>query len=116
MKRKLKKLRIVILLILFLLPLCTEKPQKLPISTNPGIQWDPAIYEDIVVWQDNRNGNADIYGYSLSTKEEFQITTDSSDQRYPVIYEDIVVWQDNRNGNADKTLVINGDQQSMETL
>jgi beta propeller repeat protein len=53
------------------------------------------------VWTDDRNGNWDIYGYDLSTKEEFQITTDESDQRFPAIYGSTVVWQDERNGNSD---------------
>jgi len=34
----------------------------------------PDIDENIVVWQDNRNGNWDIYGYNLLTGEEFQIS------------------------------------------
>ncbi|MBU7018941.1 MAG: hypothetical protein HXS44_15640 [Theionarchaea archaeon] len=52
----------------------------------------PAIHRDIVVWQDYRNENWDIYGYNLKTKEEFQIITDSEDQSKPAIYNKIVVW------------------------
>ncbi|MGD2250398.1 MAG: hypothetical protein PVF58_18535, partial [Candidatus Methanofastidiosia archaeon] len=55
----------------------------------------------IVVWQDDRNGNTDIYGYNLKTQEEFQITTDESEQSSPAIYGNFVVWQDKRNGNSD---------------
>lgn len=54
-----------------------------------------------MVWEDWRNGNADIYGYSLSTREEFRITKDQNDQVNPEIYGVIVVWEDNRNGNWD---------------
>jgi beta propeller repeat protein len=71
------------------------------ITDDPFYQSRPAIYQDIVVFLDDRNGNYDIYGYNLSTKEEFPITTDKSDQSFPAIYENIVVWYDERNGNAD---------------
>ena len=64
-------------------------------------QSGPAIYEDIVVWTDNRNGNLDIYGYNLTTKEEFQITKDMHDQSGPAIYEDIIVWTDIIGDNWD---------------
>ena len=43
----------------------------------------PAIFENIVIWEDYRNGNADIYGYNISTHEEFQIATDPTDQKDP---------------------------------
>ncbi|KYK34079.1 MAG: hypothetical protein AYK18_14610 [Theionarchaea archaeon DG-70] len=71
------------------------------ITTNPNIQQFPGIYGDIVVWQDDRNGNYDIYGYNLFTEEEFQITTDKDNQEMPAIFSNIVVWQDDRNGNYD---------------
>jgi beta propeller repeat protein len=54
-----------------------------------------------VVWQDYRNGNDDIYGYNLTTKEEFQITTDTRDQTNPVIYGEYIIWEDSRNGPSD---------------
>jgi beta propeller repeat protein len=64
------------------------------ITAEPHDQCLPAIYGDIVVWQDNRNGNWDIYGYDLSTKEEFQIAAGPSDQVYPAICNRRVVWKD----------------------
>jgi beta propeller repeat protein/parallel beta-helix repeat protein len=33
------------------------------ITTNESYQGNPAIYNDWIVWQDNRNGNRDIYMY-----------------------------------------------------
>jgi beta propeller repeat protein len=63
---------------------------------QPGDQRHPALHEDTIVYQDNRNGNCDIYGYNLETKEEFQITTDPNDQLFPDIHENIVVWLDKR--------------------
>jgi beta propeller repeat protein len=71
------------------------------ITNDPYHQSSPAIYGEIVVFTDDRNGNYDIYGFNLHTKEEFQITTDENDQVSPAIYNDIVVWDDDRNGNSD---------------
>ncbi|MBU7011659.1 MAG: hypothetical protein HXS46_13305 [Theionarchaea archaeon] len=67
------------------------------------VSWedDNPVYECTVVWEDDRNGNLDIYGCNIAEKEDFQITTDTKNQLLPVIYENIVVWQDNRNGNWD---------------
>lgn len=86
----------VVIAILLLLTICIEKIDEFPIVTNPSDQWYPAIYEETVVWQDKRNGNWDIYGYDLFTKQEFRITKDKSDQERPAIYRKIIVWEDNR--------------------
>ena len=58
---------------------------------------------DIVVWYDTRRGveEADIYGYDLSTGEEFPICTAQGSQQAPVISGDYVVWMDKRNGVWD---------------
>jgi beta propeller repeat protein len=57
----------------------------------------------VVVWQDARNGNADIYAYDLDTRAETRLTTDPADQTSPKVEGNLVVWQDARNGadNAD---------------
>jgi beta propeller repeat protein len=61
----------------------------------------PAIDGTIIVWQDYRNGNWDIYGYDLSSGTEFPISTATGDQTQPVIAGNWVAWQDNRSGNWD---------------
>ncbi|AAM03932.1 cell surface protein [Methanosarcina acetivorans C2A] len=73
------------------------------ITTNPSSQEVPAIYGDIIVWQDWRNGysNSDIYMYNVSSDKETQITTNESKQCKPVIYKDIIVWEDWRNGYSN---------------
>jgi beta propeller repeat protein len=71
------------------------------ISTNEFSQTNPDINGNIIVWQDNRNNNWDIFGYNLTTRKEFQITDDSQDQTNPAISGNVVVWQDNRNGNSE---------------
>jgi TolB protein len=71
------------------------------ITINESDQIDPAIYGDSMVWQDERNGNWDIYLYNLSTSTETRVTTDESNQTKPAVYGDRIIWQDERNGNWD---------------
>jgi beta propeller repeat protein len=70
------------------------------ITTNPSTSVNPVIYGNRIVWQDYRNGNADIYIYDLSTKNEIS-TTNLSEQINPAIDGNNVVWQDYRNGDYD---------------
>ena len=59
---------------------------------NPRV----SIYDNKIVWTDNRNGNDDIYMKNLQTNQETRITTDPNNQQYPAIYENKVVWMDGR--------------------
>lgn len=70
----------------------------IPVAQSQFSEKAPDVSGHIVVWQDNRNGNWDIYGYNLTTKKEFQITDDPADQTNPAISGDTVVWQDRRTG------------------
>jgi beta propeller repeat protein len=76
-------------------------PIEFPVCTDANEQRAPAVSGNIVVWQDTRNGNWDIYGYDISTQTEFQITDNAADQEYPDISGYTVVWEDNRNGQTD---------------
>jgi len=69
--------------------------------TTSGAAAEPAIYDDKIVWQDNRNGNYDIYMYNLSTNMETQITDNESDQQCPSIYGDRIIWMDSRNETGE---------------
>ncbi len=68
---------------------------------DASTQDNPRIYGDIIVWEDNQNGNWDIYYFSTANKTEVQVTDESADQRYPEIYGDIIVWQDMRNSEEN---------------
>ena len=76
------------------------------IAANEFSQTNPDIDGNIIVWQDNRNNNWDIFGYNLTTRKEFQITDDSHDQTNPAISGSVVVWQDSRNGNSQIYAVV----------
>ena len=82
------------------IPLCINQgDQILPRvgQTDPG-QPDNHV---LVVWEDRRSGDADVYGYDVTTGHAFIVCNASSQQVAPRISGDWVVWQDNRNGNWD---------------
>jgi beta propeller repeat protein len=61
----------------------------------------PAIYGNLIAWEDTRNGNWNVFMYDLSTNKETQISKVKSDQELPAIYGDRIVWWDDRNGVGD---------------
>jgi len=71
-------------------------------GAGPGFRSSsPAISGDKIVWQDNRNGNQDVYLYDLTDNTETRITTDAANQIYPAISGNRIVWEEYRNINAD---------------
>jgi beta propeller repeat protein len=73
------------------------------ITMLEGSQENPAVNGSLIAWQDNRNGDWDIYlcEYSTGSCPERRITTDAGDQRNPFISGSFVLWEDDRNGNWD---------------
>lgn len=81
-------------------------------QTNPVIDINNIDY-CVMVWEDEREGNKDIYGQKIGADlfilgENFKVnsTTDGSEQQNPVISlndsgEFVIVWEDDRNGNWD---------------
>jgi len=59
--------------------------------TDPADQINPSTDGRTVVWQDNRNGNWDIYALDLNTSKEMQITTDSADQINPDVEDGVKI-------------------------
>tara|TARA_B100000809_G_C15113558_1_gene521537 strand:+ start:885 stop:1952 length:1068 start_codon:yes stop_codon:yes gene_type:complete len=60
-----------------------------------------AIDNRFVVWQDDRNGGWDIYGFDIVSGRERSIHKGPGDQENPALHGSLVVWQDNRNGDWD---------------
>jgi beta propeller repeat protein len=54
---------------------------------------NPSVGGNIVAWQDQRNGNWDIYAEDLSTGELRQITTDSASDTLPSVGDGRIAWQ-----------------------
>lgn len=57
------------------------------------------FYGDYTIWSDDRNGNFDIYGFNLETKEEFLISNALEDQSLSTYNSgnNFIVWTDWRN-------------------
>lgn len=90
-----------------------------PVCTAPGSQWYPRIISDdacggIIAWQDDREGNGDVYiqridanGNVLWTTDGAAVCSEVSDQSYfrQVVSDGaggaIVSWIDHRNGGND---------------
>jgi beta propeller repeat protein len=80
----------------------TVPAKEFPVSTSHQDEWSAAISAKTVVWQDGRNGDADIYARNIGTDgAEFPVVTGTGDQVEPDVDGDIVVWEDWRNGDAD---------------
>lgn len=64
------------------------------ITTDEGIQSQPAICGDHVVFVDFRHDNLEVYAYNLSTEEETRITMeeDFSAFLFPSVAGDLAVW------------------------
>lgn len=77
-----------------------EEEQTYQVTTNTSSQINPDIWENFVVWEDYRNGNADIYYTDISPLfrgkniEIKQLTDDTTDQIKPKIHSGMVVWED----------------------
>ena len=96
----------------------TNSANNTPICTEALEQQGSAIVTDgqagaIITWQDNRNGNSDIYAQRIDSAGVVQwitnglpICTASGDQEHISVEtggigETIITWEDYRNGNLD---------------
>ncbi len=80
--------------------------KEFTVCDDAGAQLHPAVSDGVVVWQDDRNGNWDIYGATIDCATDTAgpatpICTAAGDQTSPDVYCGFAVWQDDRNGNAD---------------
>lgn len=62
---------------------------------NGIIAWHSDVGENAIVWEDNRDGNFEIFFMNLTTGDEKSITSDmqTTDQTNPTISDNFVAWQ-----------------------
>jgi beta propeller repeat protein len=77
-----KTILMLVAVILIVMFPSQEAKADFPICTATRYQYHPAINGNIVVWQDFRNENWDIYGYNLETDAEFPICTDTNSTNF----------------------------------
>lgn len=68
-------------------------PNNFGMVTSSGVAENPKIYQDTVVWQENRDYNYQIYMKNLRTGIETKVGYSSNDLINPSIYGDIIVWE-----------------------
>ncbi len=75
--------------------------RSVDMNTSLSESLSPTIYGNTIVWQDDRNGNWDIYAYDLKTHQQIH-TNDKIGQISPAIYDNKIVWLDSHDdGKTD---------------
>ncbi|WP_292367048.1 MULTISPECIES: Ig-like domain-containing protein [unclassified Methanoculleus] len=72
-----------------------------PFIVHLGSQEHPDVDGNMVVWEDGRNGNKEIYFSDSAGYIGDRITENAASQERPSISGDYIIWQDYRNGNWD---------------
>jgi beta propeller repeat protein len=62
------------------------------LTSDPSVQYEPAISGDIIVYTDQRLGNDDIVYWDLKTGTETRVAQSAASERTPDISGDIIVW------------------------
>jgi beta propeller repeat protein len=69
--------------------------------TDSGKQFYTDVYENKIIYDDNRFGNWNIWVYDRSTDQERMLTNEPHDQMMPQIYGSNIIYMDNRNYGPD---------------
>ncbi len=72
-----------------------ETSNSTRITENPAGQYRPSISGPVVVWQDNRNGQLDLYSFDLRNRSETRLTETPYDESSPVINGQWVFFAEN---------------------
>ena len=62
-----------------------ESAEVRRVTTNTFGQYHPAIYDHWIVWQDNRHGQVDLYGFDLLRNTEVRLTSTPEDETRPFL-------------------------------
>jgi len=101
MSTRIRPFSVIFLVALLVLP-GAASAWELRLTNNGNDQSYPSISGTNVVWQDNRNGNWDIYLYDGATGQTRQLTNNTKDQKFPQIAGRYVVWEDYRNSQVQR--------------
>ncbi len=71
-----------------------ETGNLIRITTNIFGQYKPTIYNNWIVWQDNRHGQVEVYGYNLLQGKEVRLTYTPEDEARPRIEGEWVVCEE----------------------
>lgn len=77
---------------ILLYDLATQQTMPIPGVSIRSVP-DVSAVDHLVVWQDNRNGNSDIYGYDLTAQTEKPIVVEPEDQENVAIANGLVAFQ-----------------------
>jgi len=67
-------------------------PYPVLFQTSSHTAFRPAPSPNLVVWQDQRNGNWDVYGYDVRAGQERQFTQGPCDHVSPSVSAHVVMW------------------------
>ena len=70
----------------------TGERRRLTVSVHG--QFFPAIRGRMVVWQDNRDGQVDLYGYDLAADGEWKVTDTSYNEAHPYLVDRFVLYEE----------------------
>ena len=74
------------------------------ITTNPYGQNNPVIYGDLIAWQDNRNGQVDIYQFDLLKGVEQRVTNTPYNEINPELSGTWLMFQEDSMGPLTENL------------
>lgn len=84
---------------IYLYNLATQQQQTL-LHTNGARLPDVSAQDQLVVWQDKRNGDWDLYGYDLQQQSEVALLVAPRDQEYAVIDQGLLGFQSRTEGST----------------
>jgi beta propeller repeat protein len=74
------------------------------ITNQPNGQYHPSIFGDWIVWQDNRHGQLDLYGFDLLRSREVRLTETAANETRPRLQGFWVVYEEDSAGAESSNL------------
>lgn len=68
------------------------------VTTNSFGQYHPVLHGNFIAWQDNRNGQVDIYGFDFLRNTEIRVTTTAENETRPFLDGSWLVCQEDSLG------------------